>query len=679
MSRNLSIEKRGEAVLVRFGGRVVLYHSPDSPLLSLGWGRPSFEMHHGNFRIRPGLSRRVALSRCLVEEADAASTLLRFPVRGTKDSMVLRLQEQADGIGFTVSGSSGHDRLWISFAALTSGEPIYGGGEQYSRFNLRGSKLPIWVAEQGVGRDHNYITLRANLHSKAGGAWHTTYFPQPTWVSLTGRAVHLDSSAYTVIDCSHAKGEVAETWQPELSGRIFLAEDLAGAVSALSAHLGRQPDLPDWADSGFVVGLQGGRDVVRRKVDAARDAGIHLAGVWAQDWEGRRVTSFGSQLFWDWKYSEEMYPDMPGFIAKLKAEGLRFMGYINPFLAIEGELYKEAGPAGYCVKNASGEDYLITVTTFPAALLDLTKPETVDWIKGVIKRNMIGIGLSGWMADFGEYLPTDAVLGGANAAVGADRFHNRYPAEWARVNREAVIEAEAEDEVAIFMRAGYTGSSQYTNLIWAGDQMVDWSRHDGLPSVIPAALSAGIGGIGLHSSDVGGYTTLFGRKRTKELFMRWAEAAVWTPFFRSHEGNRPKDNWQWDGDGESMRHVARMSRAFAALKPYRRAVLGEYRDTGLPFQRPVIMHYPSAVVDKPTDYRWMVGSELLVAPVLRPGRHSARVRLPAGSWVHLWTGRRYEGTVRVPAPPVFYKHGSRWSKTFVDVAAAADSDIPNGT
>lgn len=678
MNAQISVQVEGSATRVRWGGVTLFEHTAKRPLVALGWGSPEFIMDHGNFTIRPHLRRRLALRRCVVDAVGDASATLRFPVPGSDHSVELRLDAATDGVTFSLasagSGPSDHDRVWLSFAARERGEPLYGGGEQYSRFDVRGSRLPVWVAEQGVGRGHNLVTVAANLHSGAGGAWHTTYFPQPTWASPSGRAVHLDAVAYTTIDARSPHGETVETWQPHLSGRIFVTDDLSAAVGALSSHLGRQPELPDWADSGFVVGLQGGRDIVRRKVDVARDAGIALAGVWAQDWEGRRVTSFGSQLFWDWRYSDAMYPDLPRFIEELRNEGLRFMGYINPFLAIEGELYREAGPAGYCVKDASGADYLITVTTFPAALLDLTNPDAVAWIKGVIRRNMIGIGLSGWMADFGEYLPTDARLAGGEAAA---RFHNRYPAEWARVNREAISEAGASDEVAIFMRAGYTGTSRYTNLIWAGDQMVDWSRHDGLPSVIPAALSLGISGIGLHSSDVGGYTTLFGRKRTKELFMRWAEAAVWTPFFRSHEGNRPGDNWQWDGDAETMAHLARMSRTFVALKPYRRAVLAEYHANGLPAQRPVVMHDAAATMRRPSDYRWMLGSELLVAPVIARGRKRATVELPAGEWVHLWSGTRQSGRCTVAAPlgepPVFYRAGSRWAATFDAAASAAAS------
>ena len=72
---------------------------------------------------------------------------------------------------------------------------------------------------------------------------------------------------------------------------------------------------------------------------------------------------------------------------------------------------------------------------------------------------------------------------------------------------------------------------------WAGDQTVDWTKSDGLPSSIVAALSLAVSGMGLSHSDIGGYTTskLFGVTRSKELLLRWAEYSMFTPVMRTHE------------------------------------------------------------------------------------------------------------------------------------------------
>jgi len=241
-------------------------------------------------------------------------------------------------------------------------------------------------------------------------------------------------------------------------------------------------------------------------------------------------------------------------IKELRERGIRFLGYINPYIAVEGYLFKEASKKGYLAKNNKGQDYLVEFGEFYAGVVDFTIPEAYEWYKVVIKKEMIDFGLSGWMADFGEYLPTDVIL---NNGVSAEIMHNAWPAIWAKINREAVEEAGKLQDVTFFMRAGYTGSQKYCTMMWAGDQNVDWSLDDGLASVIPAALSLGMTGCGLHHSDIGGYTTLFEMKRTKELFMRWAEMAAFTPVMRTHEGNRPEDNWQFDSDDETLEHLQR--------------------------------------------------------------------------------------------------------------------------
>ena len=107
-------------------------------------------------------------------------------------------------------------------------------------------------------------------------------------------------------------------------------------------------------------------------------------------------------------------------------------------------------------------------------------------------------------------------------------------------------------EALFFMRAGFTGVQKHCPLLWAGDQSVDFTRHDGLVTVISGALSSGLLGNAYHHSDIGGYTSLFGNVRTAELIMRWAEMAAFTPVMRTHEGNRPRDNLQIDQDPEVL-------------------------------------------------------------------------------------------------------------------------------
>ena len=221
------------------------------------------------------------------------------------------------------------------------------------------------------------------------------------------------------------------------------------------------------------------------------------------------------------------------------------------------------------------------------------------------------------------------------------------------------------------MRAGYTGVQAYCPLLWGGDQSVDFSRHDGIGTVITAALSSGLVGNAFHHSDIGGYTSLFGNVRTAELFKRWVDMAAFTPVMRTHECNRPSDNLQWFDSADLTEHLALMSRVYRHFSPYLRAQVEVGSERGIPVQRPLFLHFEDDPEAYTTQTQYLYGPDLLVAPVIEAGVESRDVYLPAGeTWVHLWTGKVEEGgrclAVNAPdgRPPVFYRRHSDWRELF---------------
>ena len=252
------------------------------------------------------------------------------------------------------------------------------------------------------------------------------------------------------------------------------------------------------------------------------------------------------------------------------------------------------------------------------------------------------------------------------------KVHNQWPTLWARVNAEAIAEAGLSDDILFFMRAGYTGSQKYCKLMWAGDQLVDFSRHDGLETAICAALSCGMVGNTVSHSDVGGYTTLYGNVRTEEVFMRWAEMNAFTPVMRTHESNRPDESFQFYQSETALKHFARMTRIYKALNPYLRSLSTEATETGLPIQRPLALHYEADRATWGIHDEYLYGRDLLVAPVHKSGVKRWRAYLPKGeTWIHLWSGQDFEGgkTVEIDAPfgqlPVFYRKGTAWESLFL--------------
>ncbi|MDA8228317.1 MAG: alpha-glucosidase [Desulfitobacterium hafniense] len=653
-------------------GQEIICHNEKTPWIYAGKGQASFDMHHGNFKIKEEVQEKIALTDFSIEEEsspDIKGTLVTFSRKGLYSVTVLFTVEEGRAVIKFVSNQDGINRLWLRLQADKE-ERIYGCGEQFSYFDLRGRNFPLWVAEQGVGRNKQTLaTFMADTQAKAGGDYYSTYFPQPTFISSKKYYCHVEDTAYMDFDFSHESYHELQIWNVPKNIVIEAADTYIDLVGKLTNLLGRQPELPDWIYDGVWIGMQGGTETVLSKLEHALSKGLKVSGIWAQDWEGKRITSFGKRLMWNWVWNKELYPGLDEEIKKLKARGIRFLGYINPYLAIEGHLYIEASEKGYIVKNQEGKDYLIDCGEFYSGIVDLTNPTAFEWYKKVIKVNMIEFGLAGWMADFGEYLPTDAVL---YNGISAELMHNAWPALWARVNREAVEESGKLNEVTFFMRSGYTGSQKYSTMTWAGDQNVDWSLDDGLASVIPAALSLGMTGFGLHSSDIGGYTTLYDIKRTKELFMRWAEFGAFTPLMRTHEGNRPDDNWQFDSDDETLAHFAKMSRVYTTLSPYIKAAVKENSSHGVPVMRPLFMHYESSKAYE-LKYEYLFGRDLLVAPVIEPEKTEWTVYLPEDEWIHLWTGKEYgagEANIDAPLgyPPVFYRKSSAYAELFKEVA-----------
>lgn len=616
--------------------------------LSVGSSTLHFSMKRGSFQYQEKIGQEGVPA-----PADAADV--------TEENGIFRLHFR-----LPENGNAGN-RLVLSVPAQWE-EHIYGCGETFSRFDLRGEKVRIWVAEhQNASRIAKKIIRQKFMgrHPERTLPFsrYESYYAQPTFVSSRKYFLHVLSDSFVEFDFTQPEHHLVILHE---NADILLgaSETFAGLSEKLAGVLGRQKALPEWVCDGIILGMQKGTETVERKLAEAEKAGMKVCGIWCQDWEGCRVTKFGYQLMWNWKWDSSLYPGLDQKIIQWKKEGIHFLGYINPFLAVEKELYAYASKKGYCVRDREGKDYMVTITTFPAAMVDFTNPEACEWIKGIIKENMIGLGLDGWMADFAEYLPTDCVL-----ASGEDpmSIHNRWPSIWARINSEAIRECGKENEVFFFTRSGSSGTVKYSPMMWNGDQHVDWSLDDGLPSVIPATLSLAMSGFGITHSDAGGYTTILKMNRSKELLMRWLEMNVFSPLLRTHEGNQPEKNIQYDSDRQLLSFTARMSVLHAALKPYLQECVRLETEKGIPVMRPLFYHYDEIPAFE-EGHEYLLGRDILVAPVITEGENVRKAYLPKDRWIHLFTGREYGGgitEVAAPAgcPPAWIRAESKWCGT----------------
>lgn len=572
----------------------------------------------------------------------------------------------------------------LKFAYSThADERYYGFGEQFTIFNLRGYHVPVLVSEQGVGRGLQPVTdyYNKDVAEGAGGYWYTTYAPKPLYTTSYNRSLLLEISVASSfdLDCSNKGSNMIriEVWDKDFRGRLYSDTTMLQAVESLTSFTGRQRPLPSWTQEGAIVALEqfstsDKSNNVSATVDQLIAGHVPLAGVWLQDWVGMRHSDIdGDRLIWNWEVNYDYYPHWTGMVGSWSKQNIRTLTYLNPFFSdpatfvqnIRHNFYQEGLTNGYFVqKRVADSDqlevYLMQSLTITFATLDLTNPGARRWMKDIIiNYSLIEAMSSGWMCDFGEYLPFDAVL--YDNSTGAS-FHNKYPEAWAQLTREAIdeyyaskgLKASAEDDVIFFTRSAWTQSPAYTPVFWLGDQLQSYDIFDGLNSVIVGALSSGLSGHALTHSDIGGYNAVKKEEseygpliylRSSELLKRWSElAAFGSALFRTHIGSStdPSIAQVYDSP-DSIAHFAEFASIYANLSSFRMKLMDDAQKYGHPLIRPLMLQfaYDANTWNILTEY--MVGEELLVAPCLQEGAITTTVYLPAysGPWIHLVSNR----------------------------------------
>ncbi|MEM7447477.1 MAG: TIM-barrel domain-containing protein [Myxococcota bacterium] len=546
---------------------------------------------------------------------------------------------------------------------------FFGFGAQYNSADQRGEAFPLWVEEQGITR-----TSSSSDPAFIVGSPHTTYFPVPYWLDARGFGILIDTDARTLVDLCQTDPEITELEVEDgqrLSLVVFHGPTPMDVIDQLGATLGRPSAPPLWAFEPWIA-VQGGRQAVLDEADALDEAGIPYSALWAQDWSGRRkfgLGNFGVQYRWV-SDEEILYPNLREMIAELHAGGTRFLGYANPFVV---EAYKDHYPAmeasGLLAKNEEGEVALVTSPNGPAGHPDLTSAESRAYVSSFLEGMALDLGMDGWMADFGEWLPPDAVLSDGRRA---DHYHNRYPSDWHELSRDALQAANPDGDWVMFSRSGWAYEQGVAQIVWIGDQEVDFSTSDGLPTVIPAMLNLGISGVSMVTHDIGGFS---GGPREKEAFLRWTELAAFTPFFRTHEGLRRETNWDWNSDEETIEHFRRFATVHGVIRDELYQLALESTETSTPIVRHLMLAYPEDQVAWGIDDQFLLGPSLLVAPVLEEGATARDVYLPSGTWFHIPSGTALDGpgwhTVEAPIgqPPVFSLDADR-----SDIRAAIDGN-----
>jgi alpha-glucosidase (family GH31 glycosyl hydrolase) len=319
--------------------------------------------------------------------------------------------------------------------------------------------------------------------------------------------------------------------------------------------------------------------------------------------------------------------------------------YVNPMVCVGyRERYDQAAAAHGLTRDRTGAPYVYrysTASRFQVSQFDLASGAGRAAFGGVLGEALAD-GYDGWMEDFGEYTPLDSVS--AAGRSGAE-VHNRYPVEYHCAAQDAAPRAGR------FVRSGFTGSARCSPVVWGGDPTSAWG-FDGLRSAVTNGLTMGLSGVGLWGSDIGGFFALGNNALSPELLTRWVELGFASGVMRTQADGiavpaKPRPQVTDDGQLATWRRYAKLR---TQLYPYLDASLAEYRRTGMPLMRHLALAAPADRRALAADDEFLLGPDLLVAPVLDQGARSRRAYLPRGRWIDLWRSARWDdraGTLRL--------------------------------
>ena len=535
----------------------------------------------------------------------------------------ITIEDDRIRVSWAVHGRT-NDRLSMNFECEEN-DRFFGLGAHVS-VEHRGYSIPIWVAEQGHGKvDRDETTPIFFLV----GDHYTSYNPVPFALMNRPLGLYLDTNERSHYELCRYDGNLRlEVEGPSFDLVVYRRDSMRDTLSDFTEDTGRVEVPPRW-NLAPVIDAGGGPDKVRQLAQLARDEGIPASAIWVEDWVGVLQAAGGEHLHYNWEVDFDMYPDFPVMTEDMAAQGLRFLTYVSPYIPSDTNAAQAGLEGGFVVKDSTGEPVLIEYPWgAPPYYFDIMAPDAPDWFRTFVAE-ADKLGIDGWMADFGEALPYDGRLGDGRTGKEA---HNDYPRHWSSTNLEAWKALRPDDDFMLFTRSGYTGTAARTRIHWLGDQMSSYDRNDGFGSVIPLYISAGLSGIPLTHSDVGGYVTTIGHRRTPELWTRWLQLEAFTPVLRTHHGSNPGDVVQWYSTEDSRRLFKRYALWHQRLLPYFLAITEEASRTGHPTCRPIWWGQEEREDLFQIDTELLVGEHLLIAPILEEGGTSRDVVFPSRQW-----------------------------------------------
>lgn len=377
-------------------------------------------------------------------------------------------------------------------------------------------------------------------------------------------------------------------------------------------------------------------------------------------------------------WNKERFPDPKKLVTDLRSQGIRTVLIIDPSIKVDEKyhVYRDGVEKGMFVKTADGRELHANVWPGVCAFPDFTDKKAREWFGSFYQKHLLE-GISGFWNDMnepgvfipnevnepqtyhhpGKTFPLDSKHNGDGFPATHSRYHNVYGMQMARATFEALRKLNPQERPFVLTRAGFSGIQRFS-AVWTGDNQATW---DHLALTIPMLTNLGVSGIPFVGADVGGFTG----NPSGELYTRWLQAASLTPFLRSHSelSSNPQEPFAFGDEFTKINRTAIELRY--KLLPYLYTLFYQHERDGKPLMRPLWFEYPGDIKTYLIEDQFLVGKDLLVAPVVKEGRTKRNVYFPTGDdWLDWYTGARYNGGTfsNIDAPidrlPVFIRVGA---------------------
>jgi alpha-glucosidase len=319
------------------------------------------------------------------------------------------------------------------------------------------------------------------------------------------------------------------------------------------------------------------------------------------------LPSAGTDEYQDFTYNSKLFPDPAAQIKSYADQGLHVIGIRKPRVG-NTALIVMAKQKGWIAPSIANNPYVGgDGTTVNDRCLNFSLSDVRAWYAQQ-NEHFIREGLAGFWNDEGDQAFTE----------------NAY---WNMAEIDAFKHVDPDRRFWSLNRSFTPGMQHQGAAAWSGDIASSW---DSLAETPARLLNFGLAGMPYSACDIGGFTN---SDPDPTMLTRWIEAGVFSPIMRTHsvpgKGHYP---WMYGDDpGNAMQKALDLR---YRLIPYYYSLAYQNYFTGDLLMRPLVVDYPSDKNTFDLADEWMMGHDLLVAPILTSVSNRS-VYLPAGGWYKL--------------------------------------------